>query len=154
MIVKHIMQVLTLCGILLGCSDQKDTSDISNKCQNEMAPLEQNYSQEIKESNPDSKETRYFGGQLLKEKEEKKVNDFCQKIKSPSQKHCVDSLHALIEIRYDSLSQTELFKKMKEKQIEEQKKYAEQTASKRMPNPPGPESLFRLFAIKDVLGEK
>lgn len=83
-----------------------------------------------------------------------KVNDFCQKIKSPSQKHCVDSLHALIEIRYDSLSQTELFKKMKEKQIEEQKKYAEQIASKRMPNPPGPESLFRLFAIKDVLGEK
>lgn len=69
---KHTMQILTLCGILLGCSDQKDTSDISNKGKNETAPLEQNYSQEIKESNPDSKETRYFGGQLLKEKEEKK----------------------------------------------------------------------------------
>ena len=42
---------------------------------------------------------------------------------------------------------------MKEKQLEEQKKYAKQIAQKQMPNPLGPESFFRLIAIKNVLGE-
>lgn len=90
----------------------------------------------------------------FKRKRRKKLNDFCQRTGDYPQEHCVDSLQSLIQIKYDSLSRTELFSKMKEKQLEEQKKYAKQIAERKMPNPPGPEGFFRLIAVKNVLGEK
>lgn len=156
---KKIIPLLFFCVFLSSCSDnQQEYSRNENnkdKLKNENVILENSKKilPKIKEENSDSKEKQYPGWSLLKQKEEKKLNDFCQRTESNAQEHCVDSLQTLIEIKYDSLSHTELFRKMKEKQLEEQKKYAKQIAQKQMPNPLGPESFFRLIAIKNVLGE-
>ena len=158
--IKKITLVLFFSAFLFSCSDNQ--SELSENVKNndnqkkESVKLEDSpkKTQDIRLVDSDSKEKKYPGWSLIKEKEEKKLNDYCQKVGSDSQEHCMDSLQTLIEIKYDSLSQTDLFKKMKEKQIAEQNSYARQIAQKKMPNPPGPESFFRLIAIKNVLGEK
>ena len=158
--IKKITLVLFFSAFLSSCSDNQ--SELSENVKNndnqkkESVKLEDSpkKTQDLRLVDSDSKEKKYPGWSLIKEKEEKKLNDYCQKVGSDSQERCMDSLQTLIEIKYDSLSQTDLFKKMKEKQIAEQNSYARQIAQKKMPNPPGPESFFRLIAIKNVLGEK
>jgi len=158
--ITKIIFLLFFCSFLPNCSDnrQEYSRNENNKDDVEKKTVElENLKKDLKKTKAtDSgfKENQYSGWLHLKEKEEKKLNDFCQRTGDYPQEHCVDSLQSLIQIKYDSLTRTELFSKMKEKQLEEQKKYAKQIAERKMPNPPGPEGFFRLIAVKNVLGEK
>lgn len=147
MFLKQLMLVLSLCGILLGCSAQKDSPTDFNKSQNEVvATVQKNTSEDFfhEKMTDDSNRLRLQNGIG-----NTKIETYCKNIGE-----CVDSLNTIVEKKLDSLKQTDKFKVLMSEYIKKNDSLEQNGLLSSQPRYPNPEGFFRLLIIHKLLEEK
>ncbi|MCF0216783.1 MAG: hypothetical protein HUK21_09965 [Fibrobacteraceae bacterium] len=134
MFLKKLIQALFLCGMLFGCSDQKDVSNDFNKSQNEIVSLE-------KKKNNDANQSG-----MQKGTENARIVTYCKNIV-----RCVDSLNTIVEKNLDSLKQTDKFKVLMNEYAKKNDSLEQNKLLSSQPRYPHPEGVLRLLIIQKLL---
>ncbi len=148
MILKQLMLVLSMCGILLGCSAQKDSSTDFNKSQNEIGSMDQkNSSKNFFYEKRMTDDSNRFS--LQNETGNTKIEAYCKKLGK-----CIDSLNTIVEKKLDSLKQTDKFKVLMSEYIKKNDSLEQNGLLSSQPRYPNPEGFLRLLIIDKLLEEK
>lgn len=148
MFLKKLMMFFSLCGILLGCSDQKDSSTDFNKNQNEIVSMEQKTTSKDffyeKKVTGDSNRLSLQNGTGYA-----MIETYCKYIGK-----CIDSLNTIVEKKIDSLKQTDKFKTLMSEHIRKNDSLKQNGLLSSQPRFPNPEGFFRFLIIHKLLEKK
>lgn len=149
---KWAILALFFCGVLLGCSDKKESSADLSRNQEGSAAVEQNTPDARQASVPDKKlESEPRRPNLQKGLGETKIEEFCE---SRGSKRCVDSLNAIVEQKMDSLKQKEEVRKHIGDAARKNDSLEKNGLLSSQPRFPNPEGIYRLLIIQKLLEEK
>lgn len=149
---KWAILALFFCGVLLGCSDKKESSTDLIQGQEGTAAVEQNTPDAQLASVPEKKlESEPRRLNLRKGLWETKIEKFCE---SRGSKRCADSLNAIVEQKMDSLKQKEEVREHIGDVARKNDSLEKNGLLSSQPRLPNPEGIYRLLITQKLLEEK